>query len=159
MPSLREEIEQGLVQRLETIKAVNGYETDIANVFSDSIPMGLQLDEFELPAILVIAGDDQLERVQGCVRGNWNFELQLFHNDVTDSVMNRFVRDIGKAIFANSPTGQRTEAFRGPSPGGIHESVYDAWINNIESDLNMIEANRFYVLSLVLRYTTKIHNL
>lgn len=157
--SLREEIQLGLVARLETITSANGYDTNVRNVYADTIPMGLELEDHELPAILVISGDDEQERSTQWVKGMWNFEIQLIHTLTTDSVMNRFVRDVAKAIFANSPTAQRNEAFRGPSPGGIHESVYDVWQRVIESDLGMIEANRFYCCQYVIRYQTSPHNL
>jgi hypothetical protein len=157
--SVRELIQEGLVTRLRSITAANGYDTDVISVFSDDVPMGLQLDEFQLPAIIVVGGDDKLQRSHQCVKGEWKMEIQLFHKLVPDSTMNRFVRDVAKAIFANSPTAQRNEAWRGPQPAGFHESVYEVWLDTIDSDLGMIEANRFYIVHFVIRYETRPHNL
>lgn len=157
--SLRGEIQSGLVSRLESITAANGYETDVVKVFADEIPMGLSLDDYELPAILVIAGDDEMEYKTQWIHGTWGFELQLIHRLVPDSVMNCFARDVIKSISANSPTAARNEAWRGPFPEGIHESVYDFRVQNIESDLGMIEANRFFCVNIMIRYQTRPHNL
>ena len=157
--SLKEDIQNGLVAKLQKITTANGYDTDVQNVYADDIPMGLDLYDSDLPAILLVGGDDEQERSMQWVKGLWNLEIQLIHKQVADGVMHRFVRDVAKAIFADSPTAQRNEAWRGPQPGGIHESVYDIWQRNIESDLNMIEANRFFCVNYVLRYQTRPHNL
>jgi hypothetical protein len=121
--------------------------------------MGLDLDVWELPAILVITDDDKPIREHGCIRGRWEIELQLIHKQVPDSTMDQFVRDVCKAIFANSPTAQRVDAFKGPPPAGIHASVYNIGLLSIVTDLNMIEANRFYGVTLLVEYSTKLYNL
>ena len=73
--SLKEQIQLGLVTRLQSITAANGYDTDVVNVYSDEIPMGLNLDEYELPAILVVGGDDKLERAS---RKNENVDQEVW---------------------------------------------------------------------------------
>ncbi len=129
------------------------------NVFADEIPMSLDLDEYQLPAILVIGTHDKLERSHQWAKGNWEIEMQLIHGEVNDAVMHRFVRDVGKVMFADSPTAARNEAWRGPQPSGIHESVYNIWMQDIESDLNMIDANRFFIVNFLVQYQTRPHDL
>ena len=157
--SKKELIISGLASRLETITAANGYDTDVQAVYLDEIPMSLDLDEYQLPAILIVCSHDKLERKHQWVHGNWNVEIQLIHNEVDDATMHRFVRDVAKAVFANSPTAARNEAWRGPAPTGIHESLYNIWQLEIESDLNMIDANRFFIVNYLLQYQTRPHDL
>ena len=152
--SLKERIQAGLVTRLETIKAANGYDTDVLKVFADEIPMGLRLDEFELPAIFVISGVDEAEMKHQCRHGHWNMELQLWHNEVSDAIMQRFVRDVYKAVFAGNATATTNAAFRTIDP-----ALYDITPGQIRPDLNMIEANRCYWITLVLHYNSKLYDL
>ena len=152
--SLREQIQNGFVTRLGTIKTSNGYETNVRNVFADDIPLGINLDDYDFPAILVVGGDVKLKRERNCLYANWEIEVQLFHSYVDDATMHRFVRDVAKAIFADSPTANRTEGFR-----TIHPEIYEIWLDRIDSDLNMIEANRFFCLYFVVAYKTHIYNL
>jgi len=73
--------------------------------------------------------------------------------------MDQFVRDVSKAIYANSPTAKRNDGFRGPTPGGIHESVYSVRTLKLETDLNMIEANRLYMSHYEINFTTFLYDL
>lgn len=157
--SKKEEIQIGLIARLEKLTSANGYDTDVQNVFVEEIPMGLDLDEHQVPAILVVSGVDTLERSHQWVKGSWEFEFQLWHNEVTDAIMQRFVRDVAKVIFADSPTAVRNEAWRGAQPIGIHESVYNVWQQEIIPDLNMLEANRCYICDYLIQYQTRPHDL
>ncbi len=157
--STKNDIQQGLADRLKTITTANGYTTNVAKVLHSDIPMGLDLEQYNLPAVLVIAGNDVPVMKTQCYFGFWEFELQLWHNEVTDAVMDQYVRDVAKGIWANSPTAKRNDGFRGPSPGGIHESVYNVLPLEIEPDLNMIEANRCYMFHIQLQFETKLYNL
>jgi len=157
--SVRADIQAGLAARLETISPGNGYTTETVTVYYNDIPFGLDLEEDKLPAILIVAGDDIPDMKQGCYYGHWLFELQLWHRRVDDSVMDQFVRDVSKAIYANSPTAKRNDGFRGPTPGGIHESVYSVRTLKLETDLNMIEANRLYMSHYEINFTTFLYDL
>lgn len=152
--ALTERIQANLVARLKSITTANGYETNVKQVFSDNIPMGLDLDSFQLPAIFVIPGDDETEMKHQCRHGHWQMELQLWHNEVSDATMQRFVRDVYKAIFAGSPTGQINNGFRTIDP-----ALYDVDPGIIRSDLGMIEANRCFWITLVLHYTSKLYDM
>lgn len=152
--STREAINEAVITRLKKVTAANGYDTDVQAVFGDEIPMGLDLDEFELPAILVITGDDVAEMKHKCRHGRWFFELQLWHNDVADATMDRFLRDVYKCLYADSPTAERDTAFR-----GMHPAIYDLQPLPIDPDLGMIEANRCYVANFEVHYQTKLWNL
>jgi len=149
MPASRkEQIQQSLVDRLKTITAVNGYDTNVAQVYADEIPMGLDLEEYNLPAVLVIAGKDKIKHQLGCLKGNWFMELQLIHKStVGDSEMLRFVRDVNKAVYANSPTLKRHDAWR-----EFNGKPTAFWIVELDTDLNMIDANRFAGVTYMIEY-------
>jgi len=151
---VRSDIEDGLAARLMTITAANGYGTDVVNVYYNKIPMGLRLEEYELPALLLIAGNDTIKRQSQCIYGSWQFYIQLIHTDVPDSVMFDFVRDVFKAIYSDSPTADKLDAFK-----TIHTSIYDIEPIVLEPDLNTIEANRFGLIEINVKYTTKLNQL
>ena len=151
---VRADIQAGLATRLGTITTANGYTTNVVKVFVDDIPMALDLDDSEVPAILVLAGGDNPEMKHQCYYGNWEFELQLIHNEVADSVMDQFVRDVYKAVFANSPTASINTAFRSIDP-----TIYNIRPLQIMTDLNMIDANRIYNTTLMVQFTTQLFNL
>ena len=152
--STKTSIQDGLATRLGTIKTANGYTTNVSKIYVDTIPMGLDLETWELPAILVISDDDDPEIKQQCLHGHWKVELQLWHNLVADSVMHQFVRDVYKAIYADSPTAKRNDGFR-----GLHTSVFNMLPLSIESDLNMIDANRCYVCTFQIDYSANLYDL
>jgi len=154
MASKRSEIHDSFVAKLGTIKSANGYATNVQQVYADDSPMGLDFEEFNLPAIIMVSSDDSIEMKQQCVFGNWAFELQLWHKEVSDSVMNDFVRDVYKAIFAGTASDQKNNAFK-----SIHPAIYNITPLPILSDLNMIEANRCYVAQFIIQYTTKLWDL
>lgn len=151
--SVRGDIELNLSDRLRTITSANGYTTNVAKVFADEIPMGLDLDDFEMPAILVIPGKEVHNMLHQQLEAEWLFELQLVHGDVTDSVMHQFVRDVYKAIWADSPTEPRHRAFK------FSPHVTHVLPGELETDLNMIEANRLWIITIVVHYRSKLTNL
>lgn len=153
--SKKEKIQNSLITRLQKITNANGYDTNVLNVFGDEIPMGLDLDEFQLPAILVLNGRDILKHQQGWLLGTWTMELQLIHlPSQTDNTMKRFVRDVNKVIFADDPLSKRRDAWR--SFGGSPTE----WRNIlIEPDVNMIEANRFHIMVYEVSYHTDVTDL
>lgn len=160
MASKKSEILHALGDRLRTITTGNGYDLTVNKVFGDDdeadgkIPMAMDLYE-ELPAILMIDADDKISTQHHCVDGQWNIELQLVASgDRPDSFMLNFVRAVYKAVFADSSTAHRNDAFR-----GMHPSVYDVKPLDIQSDLNMIETNRVYFLTLSLSYRAHLWDL
>lgn len=147
----RNEILTNLGARLATITVANGYVTDVKKVYYDDIPMGLELNDYDLPAIFLLDRLDELNTQQAIVEGLWQFDLQLWHNKTTDSDMLQFVGDIFKAIFANSPTAQINGSFR-----AIHAKIVEIRPMTIASDLHMIEANRVSIVTFQCRYRTKL---
>lgn len=148
MPASRKEnILSSLQTRLQSVTSANGYDTDIQNVFLDKIPLGLDLDEHELPGVLILDGKDTPKHQHQWLVGQWLIELQLIHlPDTSDADMQRFVRDISKAIYADSATLQRNGEFR---------KIGDAteWkIVLIEPDVNMMDANRFACVVFEVNY-------
>lgn len=152
--SIKGQILAAFANRLTSITTVNGYGTNVKKVYSDKIPMGIQLNKQSLPSIFVLEGPDSIDMQFGCMVGNWDFRLQLWHNEVGDVQMVEFSRDVLKSIFANSPTAQRVDAFR-----GLHPNITEVIPLSISPDLNMIEANRVTEISFVVRYRTKLFDL
>lgn len=151
----RQEIALNVATQLAKITEANGYNLTVKNIFSDGkIPMGLNLDETELPAILLIDGPDTINTKHQQVYGSWEFSLQLIHEDVADSVMHDFCNQVFKCLFADSPTAQRNDGFR-----SIHPNIYRLDPLPIVSDLNLIEANRIYECAFAVHYTARLYNL
>ena len=154
MTSIRAEIGQAIATKLTQIKTANGYQTNVNAVYFDKIPMGIQLEPHELPSILLLSGDDKPEMKNQCWFGNWEFYIQLIHDQVSDEVMDVFVRDVFKAIFAGSPTAQSESFYK-----QLHHRIYKVSPLSIEPDLNMIDSNRCYVIGLLVQYVTKLFDL
>jgi len=139
---------ESFVDRLKTVTTANGYNTNVIKVFNDEIPMGLDLEEYELPAILVIAGKTKYTRETQWLVCDWFIELQLIHrHDVPDRTMENYVADIAKAIAANSPTIRRNDSWR-----VFNGKPTEVYLTEKDTDLNMIEGNRFYMMTYVISY-------
>lgn len=152
---IRGEIVEALANRLSTIIQANGYSTDVKNVYYDEIPMGIRLQSYKLPAIFLLERIDPLATEHKVLKGAVEYDLQLWHNDgVGDVEMTVFVGDVFRAIYANSPTAQREDAFR-----QLHENIVRVVPLSIEGDLNMIEANRVYGVSFSVEYRCKLYQL
>lgn len=152
--STKHEILAAFATRLAKITPANGYTTAVKKVYYDDIPMGLDLQEYELPAILLLDRDDAPTLEHNKLKGEWQLQCQLWHMPNPDSVMLTFVREVYKAIFADSPTAPVVGAFR-----SLHEKLTEVVPLSIASDLNMIEANRIYQVSFLVRYRTELYNL
>lgn len=158
--TIRGEIIDNLAARLENITTANGYSTNVVKVHHDIVPMSLELDESEVPAIFVMEGPDDVRQQHGCILGQWEVDLALVHlGEKTNNDMNRFVRDVYKCIFANSATAEVVHAVKGDPPNGIHKAITHISPLPIIPDLNMIEANRYYELSILIHYRTKPYNM
>lgn len=154
MTALRSQLLAAIAGRLAKITVANGYETNLVNVYYDEIPMGIDLATHEVPAIFMIDRADMPEMKFNKLQGQWEIKLQLWHNPNPDSVMLQFVREVYKAIYADSPNAQTNGAFR-----SIHERIVEVVPTSIISDLNMIEANRVYEVSFIVRYRTELFDL
>jgi hypothetical protein len=151
--AIRDDIEKGLTNRLKTITTANGYGTNVAKVYADDIPMGLDLDAHEMPAIFVLPSDEKHAMEHQQLVAEWNFELQLLQGDVSDSKMHQFVRDVYKCIWANSAVGGVNNAFKW-QPNITHVLPV-----GIETDLNMIEANRLWIVTIAVHYRSKLNEI
>ena len=154
MTTTRTAIMQGLASRLATVTAAAGYTTDVKKVYNDDIPLGSSLNDYQLPAILLIEAGDNPAMDFKQFKGEWTVSLQLWSGQAVDSAMHQFVADVFKAIYANSPVAQDEGAFR-----SIHPKLVEIIPARIAPDLNMIEGNRVYEVSFVIRYRTELWNL
>ena len=153
--SMRDEILANLKTRLDSITTAAGYATNLFRVFKDQIPMGMSLEPHELPAILLIPGMTKIDpKPSNRINCEWTVYLQLIDGAVSDSAMMNFVTDVGKAIFAGNATADRQDEYR-----TIHPSIYKLDIVAIEPDLNMIDSNRFFIVELNIKFTTKYNDL
>jgi hypothetical protein len=152
--SIKGQILEAIANRLTIITTANGFKTGVKKIYNDKIPMGIQLQKQQLPAIFLLEGPDYTEMEFGCIQGSWDIRMQLWHNEVGDIEMIEFVRDIMKAIYANSATAQRVDAFR-----ALHSAIVEFIPLSISPDLHMIEANRVTELSFEVRYRTKLFNI
>jgi hypothetical protein len=152
--TIKGDIFTNIVTRLQTITETNGYALTIKNVFADldgsGIPMGLNLEEHEIPAILLWDGDDPLEEKHQVYEGSWEIMMQLINTRVSDIDMMAFGNAVRRAIYANSPTAQRNDAWR-----AIHPSIIQFIPLKISTDLNMIEANRIQMLEFMVKYRAR----
>lgn len=141
-------IQTALVERLKTITTANGYESNIEKVYSDEIPMGLSLEEFELPALLVIAGEMGFKHQNKCLFVVSDFEIQIIaHPAKPDSYLWQIMKDISLAIYNDGPVGNRSDAWR--TFDGKPTAV---WLKHNLTDLNMIAGNRMYCFTIVIEY-------
>lgn len=154
MSNTRADIFTNLATRLAKITAANGYQTDVKKVYFDKIPMGMELNSYECPAIFFLDREDPLTTQFPTVVGKWEFDLQLWHNEVSDTDMMKFVGDIFRCIYADSPVAQVNGSFR-----SIHPNIVEIIPLSIASDLHMIEANRVSVVRLQVHYRTKLFDL
>ena len=140
----RTEVLNALAARLNTIQAANGYTLSVKKVYYDDIPLGIELADHEVPAILLLDKECRLDHAFSDLSAQWFFELQLIHGQVPDSTMLDFTRQVCKAIFANSPNAENNAGIR------IHPLVYDIHLLGAFGDLHTIDANRFAILEIVL---------
>lgn len=153
--STRAQIMTAFATRLAKVTTANGYSTNVRKVFFDKIPMGLQMQDYELPAIFLLDKFDNLQLQIDRVEGRWEFALQLWHTGKqTDATMHEFVADIMKTIYADSPTIQTHGAFR-----AIHNQIVEVIPLSVTGDLQMIDANRIYELRFVIVYRTKLYTM
>ena len=152
---LLSDIQIGLATRLGKIKTANGYTTNVNNVLYDKIPMALELEDHECPAILLLLSSLSIQRVVGCNDNTANFELQLIlPGSATDDELIQFSSDVYKAIYSDDPIVTNINGIR-----TIHPAIFDIKSDNIEFDLNMIEANRFAMITLQVMFRGLYNNI
>lgn len=152
---LLSDIQINLATRLAKIKTVNGYTTNVNNILYDKIPMGLELEDHELPAILLLLGSLNIQRMVGCNENTANFEIQLIlPADASDEEMIQFASDVYKVIYSDDPVVTNINGIR-----TIHPAIFDIKSDNIEFDLNMIEANRFAMITLQVMFRGLYNNI
>jgi len=152
--TVKGQIFESIGARLSGLTTANGYTTDVKKVYLDEIPMGMELNNYQLPAIFLIDAPEQNEFQQSCYIGNWEIRMQLWHNRVGDIAMMQYVREVFKVLYANSATAQVWDKFR-----ALHPKIVEFKPLSITPDLNMIESNRVVELSFLVSYRTKLYDL
>jgi hypothetical protein len=152
-PSIRAQIGVALADRLATIQTANGYDHTIKSIFQDKIPQGIDLEEKDLPAILILDEGGIPTHKQQDIEYARSYRLQIVDSEVPDTKLAELMRAVNKAIFANHPTANITSEFR------FHPRVYQVELGVDETDLFMIEANRIATFQIVVHYRTKPYDL
>lgn len=145
--SVKTQIQTDLKARLETITTANGYPIEVFKVFNDAIPLAMDLNEFEIPAILILNGKDTPKHEHQWLRGNWLIHLQLIHKKAaSDEEMAIFANSVVRAIYADSPTIERNGEFRRLGQSTQWHLVL------VDPDLNMIDVNRMTEMVFEVQY-------
>lgn len=154
-PSILAQVGQSIVDRVATVKTVNGYPRTIRKVFYDQMPMGLELQPHEMPAILVIDEGARTNHDKLRLDIEQTFRLQLIlERDEADEKIYEMIRSVIKAIYANSPNAERIDGFR-----ALHEKIVEIKLLDYQTDLHMIESNRIATLRFSVHYRTKLFDL
>lgn len=154
MTSVASQIGQALKARLETITALAGYPVPLKKVFFDKIPMGLELSDAQLPVAFLLDDGASYSHQHSRLDVARAFRIQLVNvESASDETMSEMIREVAKAVYANSPTATVEGAFR------FHERVVWVELSDDESDLHMIEANRIAALRLIVHYRTRPYDL
>lgn len=153
--STRDRILQAICDRLKTMTAANFYELDVKRVFYDQIPLGMQLEAHEMPAVLMLDAGAEYQHEHQKLNVALKVRLHLILEEgSTDKSVNFFIRQIGKAVWANHPAAEVTDQFRSIDPR-IYQIVWDL----DETDLNMIPANRIATAQMIVHYRTAPYDL
>lgn len=153
--SLRSDIGLAIKARLATITAANGYATDLKAVYYDEIPMGMELSSEQLPALFLLDDGQNHNHLHGVIEVQWSLRMQIFTGEnESDEYLNKIIRAVAKALWANSPTAEVNDQFR-----SIHPSIYQLTSVGDETDLHMIDSNRVATIRAIVHYRTKPYNL
>lgn len=145
--SVKTDIQTALKARLETITSANGYPLTVYNVYNDALPLAMDLQTFEVPAILILNGKDTPKHEHQWIEGRWLVHLQLIHKKAaSDEEMEIFSNSVFRAIYANSPTVRRNGEFRKLGKSTQWQIVL------MDPDVNMIDVNRMTELVFEVQY-------
>jgi hypothetical protein len=152
--SLRSAIGLALKARLESITTANGYPAEAKTVWYDKIPMGLELEAHQMPALFLLDEGADIQHVQQQVDIARSFRVQIIAEDTaTDEDLEEVVRLVAKAVWANHPTATVDDQYR------FHPRVYQVSMASDETDLHMIDANRIATVRMIVHYRTKPYDL
>lgn len=154
MSSIRSEVGLALKARLSKVTTANGYTSNIKKVYYDKIPMGLELESSDLPAFFLLDDGAGMAHLHGLVDVSRVFRVQVVdREDASDDTMNEHLRNIGKVIWADSPTAEVQDQYR------FHERVYQVEMDADDTDLHMIEGNRIASVQMIVHYRTRPYDL
>ena len=145
--SVKTDIQTALKARLATITTANGYPLTVHNVFNDALPLAMDLQEFEVPAILILNGKDTPKHEHQWIEGRWLMHLQLIHKKAaSDEEMEIFANSVFRSIYADSPTVRKNGEFRRLGKATQWHIVL------VDPDVNMIDVNRMTEIVFEVQY-------
>lgn len=152
------DITAALATRLGTIKQAAGYALDVSQVFyplnnQDFQPMGADLQDQQMPAIIVYQGPVKVEPQHHLNSMHALYYLELVRPWVPDSAMWDMVGAIGKAVWGGSATATENTSYR------FHPSVVEPQIQEVVPDFGMLQGHRIWVVVLAVLYRVRYTNL
>jgi hypothetical protein len=154
MTSVRSAVGIALRDRLKKITTANGYTSNIKKVFYDKIPLGLELESSDMPALFLLDDGATSQHLHGVIEIARAFRIQIVDDEESsDEVMNEHIRNVGKVVWADSPTAETQDQYR------FHERVYQVEMDGDETDLHMIEGNRIASVQMIVHYRTRPYDL
>lgn len=144
--SIGADILTALKERLDTVKIANGYDLDIATVRLDKSEPTLNTPSNELPLVEIINESEKYihgaSSLYECVTSVILY--MVAEKAWTDSQMEDFKSNIRRALFGGAP---HAGANNGVTLNG---KVTRIALVDSKSDLNMIDANRIYLMTITL---------
>lgn len=152
--TLRTDIKQAFYDRLAAVTTANGWPIQIASIFADKIPLGLELTPEDLPAVFILDDGATFSHLHGVVDVALALRVQIVETEEQpDSRMDALLRTVAKAIWANSPSAEVMDGFR------FHSRVYQVEMDSDETDLHMIDGNRIATTRMIVHYRTRPYDL
>lgn len=138
---------EALATRLRTLTLANGYDHDMKRVITDSSEMGINLPETDLPTVEIVNDITPYEHMASS--SYWAEQHVILFivapKSWTDGQMEDLLADIKKCLYGGSASASGNT---GITLDGAVQSIH---LVQSAGDLNLIEANRTYVLKIILK--------
>lgn len=145
---------EALKDQLATISTTIGYSVTVRRIIYSIAEMTLNTPETDLPLIEIVSEEDSYNH-EGASASYWSeLTVILFlvaPKEWTDGMMEDFKSDIIKCLFGGSANATGNS---GITLGGVVQSIN---LLNCRGDLNLVEANRTYVMRLRLTSLRKTY--
>ena len=150
MSSIGAEILTALKARLETITTAAGYGSTVKKVYLDRIGPASAESAIDLPCIQIMQDHEDYQHNGASSTYQADQFIVLFlvaEKQWSDAQMEDFMRDVRKCLYGGAADASGNT---GITLGG---KVSGIWLVGAVADLNMIDSNRVYQLTVKLRST------
>lgn len=137
---------EALEARLKTLTSANGYLTNVRTVRGTKSEMDISTASRDLPSIEIINNDETYNHLASAMYESQQSVILLLvaEKSWTDQQMEDFKSDIRKCLFGGSSSASGNT---GVTLGGVCTSLY---LVSSKSDLNLVDANRIYTLTIAV---------